>query len=340
MSLLVCHPLDTVRVRLQTTSASRFTGPLDVVRQTAQREGLLGFYKGMATPLLSQALQKATMFFAFGGAKRQLGPLLLGPPAQPALPPALPPLPFVALCGGIAGGANALVAAPIELVRNRLQVQYHRAGERGAAVRYAGPVDVVRQTLRTAGARGLWTGMLPMLYRDVPGVAAWYTGFEGSRRLLTAGQQPETVQTWKLMLAGACGQLRSRAVTEQQRLCSALLLISVSLRPLSPLSSSRCLCSGGIGFWTFGFPQDLIKSVIQTQAMHTVTQTQPSAAAVLPSSPAALSFFSTARQLVAAEGASRLWRGFPIALLRGIPGAAITFTTYTTVMSGMAQRGW
>jgi hypothetical protein len=36
----------------------------------------------------------------------------------------------------------------------------------------------------------------------------------------------------------------------------------------------------------------------------------------------------------------RLWRGFPVALFRGIPGAAITFTTYTTVMNNINERGW
>ena len=237
MSIIVCHPLDTIRVRLQTTTATRFTGVADVVRQTAAREGVLGFYKGMATPLVSQGVQKATMFFAFGGAKRRLAPLFAMPAAGP------PPLPFIAVCGAIAGAANACVAAPIELIRNRLQVQYHGARDKALA-RYAGPVDCIRQTLREAGVRGLWSGALPMVYRDVPGVAAWYTGFEGyaqprsaqrgrchaaaphslspvqchalspmccsTRRLLTAGQDPAAVPKWKLMLAGACGQSAPR----------------------------------------------------------------------------------------------------------------------------------
>ena len=118
------------------------------------------------------------MFFAFGGAKRQLSPLLQLPAAG------LPPLWFVALCGGIAGAANACVAAPIELVRNRLQVQYHAAKDRAAA-RYKGPIDCIRQTMRESGVRGMWSGALPMVYRDVPGVAMWYTGFEGSAAAYT-----------------------------------------------------------------------------------------------------------------------------------------------------------
>ena len=176
-SIIVVHPLDTIRVRLQTTSAQRFSGLADVVRQTLSREGVLGFYKGMATPLVSQGVQKATMFFAFGTAKRQLGPYFLSPDSTG--PTALPPLQFIAVCGGLAGGANAMVAAPIELVRNRLQVQYHSSADKAQAM-YRGPIDCIRKTVQAGGITSLWRGMLPMVYRDVPGVAAWYTAFEGS----------------------------------------------------------------------------------------------------------------------------------------------------------------
>ena len=175
-SIIVVHPLDTIRVRLQTTAADRFSGVADVVRQTLRREGVLGFYKGMATPLVSQGVQKATMFFAFGGAKRQLAPYFLS--SSPAASAAVPPLQFIAVCGGIAGGANALVAAPIELVRNRLQVQYHSSADKAQAL-YRGPIDCIRKTVQAGGLLSLWRGMLPMVYRDVPGVAAWYTAFEG-----------------------------------------------------------------------------------------------------------------------------------------------------------------
>ena len=181
-SIVVVHPLDTIRVRLQTTSAQRFSGLADVVRQTLSKEGVLGFYKGMATPLVSQGVQKATMFFAFGAAKRHLGPHFLSPAATASAAP--PPLHFIAVCGGLAGGANAMVAAPIELVRNRLQVQYHSSADRAQAL-YRGPIDCIRKTVQAGGIASLWRGVLPMVYRDVPGVAAWYTAFERSARHTT-----------------------------------------------------------------------------------------------------------------------------------------------------------
>lgn len=89
---------------------------------------------------------------------------------------------------------------------------------------------------------------------------------------------------------------------------------------------------GGIGFWTFAFPQDAIKSIIQTQTTHLIIggvgDQQQQHQYNSPTS-----FFRTARSLIRNEGWARLYRGFPIALFRGIPGAAITFTTYQTVMT-------
>ena len=113
------------------------------------------------------------------------------------------------------------------------------------------------------------------------------------------------------------------------------------------LTAARFMCvehcdAGGIGFWTFAFPQDLIKSIIQTHAPPPSLATavvSSNAAKPTPSAPSP-SFVATARELVAREGVGRLWRGFPVALFRGIPGAAITFTTYTTVMQNINQQGW
>ena len=53
--VLVGHPFDTVKVRLQTDGTGahrRFKGVLDCVRQTVRSEGIRGFYKGMGAPLL------------------------------------------------------------------------------------------------------------------------------------------------------------------------------------------------------------------------------------------------------------------------------------------------
>ena len=137
---------------------------------------------------------------------------------------------------------------------------------------------------------------------------------------------------WKLMLAGACGQRRHCI---ELQLHGRLHLSRT--RSLTLLDVVHRCAAGGIGFWTFAFPQDLIKSIIQTHTPPPQLTTSPASPTLSTPSP---SFLSTARDLVAREGVGRLWRGFPVALFRGIPGAAITFTTYTTVMQNMNRQGW
>lgn len=43
---------DTVKVRLQTSDATHFRGPLDCVLQTVRNEGVRGLYKGASPPLV------------------------------------------------------------------------------------------------------------------------------------------------------------------------------------------------------------------------------------------------------------------------------------------------
>jgi len=65
------HPLDTMKVRLQ-TGGSQFTGLGDVFRQTWRKEGFKGFYKGMASPLAGVAAMNAVLFYAWSGSCRLL----------------------------------------------------------------------------------------------------------------------------------------------------------------------------------------------------------------------------------------------------------------------------
>lgn len=50
-AVLVGHPFDLVKVRLQTAESGVYKGALDVVRQTVAREGAKGLYRGVSAPL-------------------------------------------------------------------------------------------------------------------------------------------------------------------------------------------------------------------------------------------------------------------------------------------------
>lgn len=70
--LLVGHPFDTIKVKLQSQPAPlpgqppKFAGAMDAVKQTLAAEGPKGLYKGMGAPLATVAVFNAVLFTARG----------------------------------------------------------------------------------------------------------------------------------------------------------------------------------------------------------------------------------------------------------------------------------
>lgn len=133
--VLVGHPLDTVRVRMQLGEGS-FARAVSLVYRSG---GLRGFYAGMAPPLLMTGAINTVLWgttFTFMDALEARG--LGGGPTQRAVLAAVP-----------CGAAIALLVTPVEGIKSRMQA---RAGS-GATV-----ADTVRSVLATDGVRGLYRG--------------------------------------------------------------------------------------------------------------------------------------------------------------------------------------
>ena len=146
--LVVGHPFDTIKVRMQTEGGfGRFRGPLDCVQQTLRHEGVRGLYKGATPPLVGWSAIDSLMW----GSLIQYRHWLRSLQADPSAPLSLPRH-FVA--GGLAGITTVVLVTPIEQVKARLQIQYHDGTRR-----YSGPIDCVRQLVRNNGVlRGLYAG--------------------------------------------------------------------------------------------------------------------------------------------------------------------------------------
>lgn len=51
--MIIGHPFDLVKVRMQTAEKGVYTGAIDVVKKTIAREGLArGLYAGVSAPLV------------------------------------------------------------------------------------------------------------------------------------------------------------------------------------------------------------------------------------------------------------------------------------------------
>lgn len=118
-TVITGHPLDTIKVRLQTMPTPEvgkqpmYLGTFDCAKKTIAIEGFSGLYKGMGAPLAGVAPIFAVSFFGFGLGKK----LIKGDSTQPLTKLQL----FAA--GAFSGIFTTTIMAPGERIKTLLQVQ-------------------------------------------------------------------------------------------------------------------------------------------------------------------------------------------------------------------------
>ncbi|KAF2834099.1 mitochondrial carrier [Patellaria atrata CBS 101060] len=151
--LSVGHPFDTVKVRLQTSQESHFKGPLDCVLQTVRNEGVRGLYKGATPPLVGWMFMDSLMLGSLTVYRRLVRENFY--PREQKLPSF-----GHGIAGIMAGWTVSFIAAPVEHVKARLQVQY--AADKSKRL-YTGPIDCSKKILHGHGIRGLYHGLTATL---------------------------------------------------------------------------------------------------------------------------------------------------------------------------------
>ncbi|KAI1438425.1 carrier protein YMC2 [Xylaria sp. CBS 124048] len=167
--LTVGHPFDTIKVRLQTTDAARFSGPLQCVVQTLRNEGVRGLYKGASPPLVGWMFMDSLMLGSLTIYRRLLAENVFTPKLLLSNDNATPPLPAVAhlpsfghgIAGIMAGSTVSFIAAPVEHIKARLQIQY---SANKAERLYSGPVDCMQKIYGAHGVRGVYKGLAATLF--------------------------------------------------------------------------------------------------------------------------------------------------------------------------------
>lgn len=160
-TVIVGHPFDTIKVRLQTNSS--YTGMMDCASKTIKKEGVRGLYKGMSAPIAGVAPIFAISFFGFGVGKK-----LLQQEDKPLDNARL----FAA--GAFSGIFTTSVMAPGERIKCLLQVQQGSGGEQ----KYKGMIDCAKQLYKEGGIRSIYKGSLATLLRDVPASGMYFLTYE------------------------------------------------------------------------------------------------------------------------------------------------------------------
>jgi solute carrier family 25 (mitochondrial carnitine/acylcarnitine transporter), member 20/29 len=185
------HPLDTVKVRLQTdTPALATRGVFRTLRTIVVHEGPQGLYKGLLSPVLSNAPINAVVFGVQGFVARSIR-------AATGRDSLTAGQHLVA--GASAGCVQTIFAAPSEHVKIQLQVDHGRAGAGESSI------DCARRLYRTVGLRGLFRGWEMTLLRDMPAFGIYFYAYEVSKQYLTGGDAARETDTRLLLAGGIAG---------------------------------------------------------------------------------------------------------------------------------------
>ncbi|KAI1918993.1 carnitine transporter [Ophidiomyces ophidiicola] len=182
-AVVVGHPFDLVKVRLQTAERGVYTGAIDVVKKTVAREGLVrGLYAGVSAPLVGVTPMFAVSFWGYDLGKT-LVRSLYAVPEHNGTPQYT--IAQISAAGFFSAIPMTLITAPFERVKVLLQIQGQNPPPPGQKPKYSGGVDVVRQLYKEGGIRSVFRGSAMTLARDGPGSAAYFATYEYIKRSLT-----------------------------------------------------------------------------------------------------------------------------------------------------------
>ena len=141
--------------------------------QTLKKEGPQGLYKGATPPLVGWMFMDSLMLGSLTLYRKLLNQNLFLPYKIQRLPQGIPlsaddqKLPTIghAIAGVMAGMTVSFIAAPVEHVKARLQVQY--AADKSKRL-YSGPIDCSRKILSQHGIKGLYHGPVSYTHLTLP----------------------------------------------------------------------------------------------------------------------------------------------------------------------------
>ncbi|GHJ89277.1 hypothetical protein NliqN6_5679 [Naganishia liquefaciens] len=193
--LIVGHPPDLIKTRMQTAAPGVYKGAWDCLAKTVSQEGLRKLYAGASAPAVGWTITDAILM----GTLHNYRAFLLKngfderDPTKPGQDARRLSLLGQSIAGMWAGWSNALPAHFIEKIKCTLQVQAARDSQVGVAPspskvadvrqlraystvaipssvameRFTGPFDVIKQTVQVQGVTGMWRGFgVSLVYRS------------------------------------------------------------------------------------------------------------------------------------------------------------------------------
>ncbi|XP_069064426.1 mitochondrial basic amino acids transporter isoform X1 [Pleurodeles waltl] len=185
--VLVGHPFDTVKVRLQVQNSAKplYRGTFHCFQSIIRQETAFGLYKGIGSPMMGLTFINALVFGVQGNAIR-------------LLENDTPLNQFLA--GSAAGAMQCVICCPMELAKTRMQLQ--GTGEyKSKSKNYKNSLDCLVKIHRKEGLRGVNRGMVTTFLRETPSFGFYFLTYDCLTRYLSC--EPNDIYIIpKLLLAG------------------------------------------------------------------------------------------------------------------------------------------
>ncbi len=180
LSILACHPLDTIRIRLQ---SGQFSSISECFKSSLKNEGALGLYKGLIPPLVGVSLINASLFGMKAVTQSFLQDMDDESGQDSVSNSDQPNFKHLMISGATAGLASGFISSPVELLKIRQQLD-----QRGSDSAKLWPLT--RDIVRNSGCLSLFRGLSATLIREVPSFPAYFVTYEYSKIYLQ-GVLPE-----------------------------------------------------------------------------------------------------------------------------------------------------
>ncbi|WEW61169.1 Mitochondrial succinate-fumarate transporter [Emydomyces testavorans] len=199
MEALVCHPLDTVKVRMQLSKKARAPGvkPRGFIatgQEIVRRETALGLYKGLGAVLSGIIPKMAIRFTSYGWYKQLLADRETGKLSSSRN-----------MLAGLAAGVTEAVAVvtPMEVIKIRLQAQSHSLADPLDTPKYRSAAHALLVVVREEGFGALYRGVSLTALRQGTNQAANFTAYTELKKLLQEWQPQYTeLPSYQTMVIG------------------------------------------------------------------------------------------------------------------------------------------
>ncbi|CAH1777306.1 unnamed protein product [Owenia fusiformis] len=270
---LVGHPFDTLKVRLQTQPVVNpvYKGLTDCFLKTLKWEGVGGLYKGVGSPIVGQMFFRATLFTSYF----QISTLVAG---SERVGHRLQMHEYF-ICGAFTGSIAALIEAPIDLFKSKMQVQIINAKAHGTKPKYSNVFQCGYDITRQYGIRGAYQGLAGVWLRNIPANCFFFGFYEVSRTLLTPeGGTVLDLSASALLTSGAVGGFLYWFLTYPTDVIKSSLQADESDRSkrrfkgVVHCTKTLYTTEGGVGRFFRGFLPCLMRSLPANAAMFFVVE--------------------------------------------------------------------